>query len=715
LTPDTLHRPGGGHTPNLVDYWFILRKRWPLAVVAFISVVVTTVLYDSNRVPLYHASVDILIAPEPLSEQVRTLQPAARKRYSDLNFAYYVEHAKSEGCLGAVMSQGVMGYAPPPRTPEWMNLFEELNRMSEATQVEGRRIVRIGVYDGDPDRVYNIANAFGSAYISSLADDLLYSTQKMEAFIDNEIRQTELEVAQFRSLVAQLESRLGGRASIAIPPGSASTRASAARHLLRQRSFPLAALLRRIQAGQDPPADEMELAITAVLSAIPEDLAQGLGGTARDQLEAGRAVWSDRLQKYRTLAKTMTEHHPERAAARAALLEASVDLIQKIASWARIADMQLAELGALTPSGTWDTAIPGAASLLDTTTADPLALDRYRTEIGIREALLADLVKKRSNLKLERSGREGIAEWIRPAVRPTTAVNEAGNRGLTLGVAFGLLIALAAVFVVESLDSSIKTPRLAELNLGKRVMAVIPCFTDPDARQLEPGPARLVVRTRPSTPESEAYRSLAHKIDVGPQRLIVVTSTGPQEGKSTTCSNLAAALAEMGRRVLLVSANLRRPVLHLIFEVPETPGVGEVILGTVRLKDAIRPTLVERLDMLPSGSRGEAAIASIISSPALGATLRDALESYDFVIVDVPPSAPVSDALSFARIADGVLMVYMVGKASESSVLGVIRSIEDVGGHILGLVMNDAKGVGQSYGYGYNYGEGYYHYEDDRR
>ncbi len=694
--------------PGLVDYWRILKKRWIVALVAWLSVCVTAVLHETNRPRYFSCFIDIAIAPEPIMSR-GIFTPADPRSGAENNIPYYVNHVKSEGCIGAVIRTGVLGTVPPQKTPEWLNMFEEISAVTSAEQLGKRRIVRISVAGGDPDYVYSLANAFGASFGPSLVEDMVYSSQRMVKFLDAEIRKTELEIANYRAVIAELERRMGHQGKEE-NVGISAARITAARRMLRERMMVLNQVSDSLASGQAPSLDDMEMAIIGIHAAIPEDIAQGLEGAALDRMNSSRAVWEDRSKKYREVAKTLTDFHPDKAVAHKQLMEASIDLIQQIGLWGRTVDAQLAEREASIPRGIPVDTTPVAQLFLpmETGTPNPMSLARYRSEVTVRESLLTELTKKRTELQLEQSGRENMAQWVRPAIRPSAPDNPDLSRSFWLGSGIGVMVAFAMVLLVESLDRSIKTPGSAEMLLGRRVIGIIPHFTGGIGNS-DVASERLVVETRPNAAEAEAYRALAHKIDVGPQRLLVITSTEPQEGKSTTSSNLSAALAEMGRKVLLVSANLRRPTIHKIFEVAESPGIFEVMNGDMEWKKAACPTRIKNLDILPSGVRGAANVASLLSSPEFAQLLRDTLTQYDFVLVDVPPTAPVSDALNVARIADGVLFVYMVGKAEEAAAASVIRTIEDVGGHIIGIVMNDANAVGQFYGYKYSY----YRYEDE--
>ena len=252
------------------------------------------------------------------------------------------------------------------------------------------------------------------------------------------------------------------------------------------------------------------------------------------------------------------------------------------------------------------------------------------------------------------------------AVKPqgVKAPNSKPMRALLLGF-LGLLAGLAAVFVLDRLDSRIRSKRNAEEAFGAPVVAEVPRLSKSSGEQ-------LVSRTEPSSSFVEAYRSLRTYValwspegdDDDGHRVIVVTSPSPGEGKTTTVAHLAAMLAEIGRSVVVVSADLRRPRIHEYFDRAASPGLVDVLAatpGAPSFDDLDLTTSVRGVRLIRSGPP--------IANPAAflehaGDLLRAARGLADFVLVDCPPMLVANDAVDLARHADGVLLVARAGKTA---------------------------------------------------
>jgi capsular exopolysaccharide synthesis family protein len=244
------------------------------------------------------------------------------------------------------------------------------------------------------------------------------------------------------------------------------------------------------------------------------------------------------------------------------------------------------------------------------------------------------------------------------------APNSKPVRAGLLGIV-GLLVGIAAAFALDRLDSRIRSKATAEAAFGVPVVAEVPRI--PKGSQ-----GQLLARTQPSAPLVEAYRGLRTYValwapdghDDDGHRVIVVTSPSPGEGKTTTVAHLAAMLAEIGRSVVVVSADLRRPRIHEFFDRSATPGLVDVLAatpGAPTFDDLDLGSSVRGVRFIPSGPP--------VDNPApllehAGDLLRAARKMADFVLVDTPPLLVANDAVDLARHADGVLLVAHAGKTT---------------------------------------------------
>lgn len=224
--------------------------------------------------------------------------------------------------------------------------------------------------------------------------------------------------------------------------------------------------------------------------------------------------------------------------------------------------------------------------------------------------------------------------------------------------------------------------------------------------------AALVAHADPKSPSAEAYRSLRTSIQFAGLdhkcRSIVVTSSSPGEGKSTTVANFGVVTAQTGSRVCLVDSDLRRPTLHRIFGIGNSRGLTTALLEGLSFTQVAQPTAVPNLFVLTSGPLPPNP-AELVGSNRMRESLEAAVGDFELVLLDSPPVVSVSDAIALASFTDGVVLVVSSGKVPHDVVRRAAGQIEAVKGRILGVVINNVnlKRDGYYYDY-YRYYQSYY-------
>ncbi|MBE3578059.1 MAG: CpsD/CapB family tyrosine-protein kinase [Limnochordales bacterium] len=223
----------------------------------------------------------------------------------------------------------------------------------------------------------------------------------------------------------------------------------------------------------------------------------------------------------------------------------------------------------------------------------------------------------------------------------------------------------------------------------------------------------LIVHHSPKSPVAEAYRTLRTNIQFtalgGKVQVLLITSAGPDEGKTTTLANLGVALAQSGSRVLIVNADLRRPALHRILGRHERIGLTNVLLGTMTLEAAIQDTEVPNLYYMGSGPLPPNP-SELLGSEAMVELIGRLRSLYDMVLFDCPPVVAITDAAVLAPRVDGVLLVVRAGHTERQAARQARINLQRVGARILGVVLNDVEMRSGRYGYYY-----YYYYRDSQR
>lgn len=284
----------------------------------------------------------------------------------------------------------------------------------------------------------------------------------------------------------------------------------------------------------------------------------------------------------------------------------------------------------------------------------------------------------------------------RPA-KPNVALN------LALGAAVGLLFGLGIAFFLEYLDTSVKSLDDVERYLGLSVLGVIP-------RKI-----KILLNTSGMTADSEAYRILRTNIEFNRKKAdancITVVSGSPGEGKSTTMVNLATVCAQGGYTTLIVDADMRRPSQHLHFDVPNTCGLSNYLSSNVALQEVVVRTPVENLYFMPSGPT-PADPAGLLNSQKFSDFIADMKSRFDVVLLDSPPILGVSDAAVLTAEADMTLLVIQHRKLPRNMLMRAKLAVEQVGGTIVGAVLNNVDlSTDTSYAYYTTY---YTYYSGDK-
>ena len=225
----------------------------------------------------------------------------------------------------------------------------------------------------------------------------------------------------------------------------------------------------------------------------------------------------------------------------------------------------------------------------------------------------------------------------------------------------------------------------------------------------------LVTRDEPKSPAAEAYRTLRTNLQFAaldtPLRVLLITSAGPGEGKTTIAANLAVAMAQSGSKVIVIGGDLRKPTLHLAIGLRTTVGFTNVLTGNVSWEAALQPTDVDGLYVLPAGPIPPNPV-ELLASTRMQELLAELKEQCDVVIIDAPPALAVTDAGVMSRLSDGVLLVISVGVTPRDVAKAAKEQLEQVGASILGMVVN---GLSSESGYYYYYYHRYYSLEDGTR
>ena len=305
---------------------------------------------------------------------------------------------------------------------------------------------------------------------------------------------------------------------------------------------------------------------------------------------------------------------------------------------------------------------------------------------------------KISDLELRSKFARKTASVLQAAEVPSAPIRPKKAQNIVMAGLLGLFFGLCLALLQELFDDRINSPEEAERVLRLPNLGHIP--------MIEEEGLRLIKDISAFSPLMESYRSLRTNINfaaVGsPIRSLVVTSSVPAEGKSTTVANLAMAMALDSKRVIIVDADLRRPSQHKLFKIDSSPGLTDLLVGTHTIEEVIRETGVEGVSVIPAGSPPPNP-AELLGSSAMGHLLATLEASADVVLFDSPPALAVADSVVLASRTNGVLLVIGYGETKKTNTRKAIEILSRANAHVLGTVLNRMDGPSSGYYYGKYY------------
>jgi len=326
---------------------------------------------------------------------------------------------------------------------------------------------------------------------------------------------------------------------------------------------------------------------------------------------------------------------------------------------------------------------------LESKLARVTSLEERQAMLKAQYERLADFVQQ---LRLLDSSQETVSvRQVGTAVEPLKRSFPRWELNMPVGSFLGLLAGVGLALLLEVANTSIRTPRDIVRHVRVPILGTVPHLDDEevDIERIE-----LAAHTAPRSMIAEAFRVVRTNLLLSSpaerQRSVLITSSKPEEGKTSVAVNMAITIGQSGRRVLLVDANFHRPTLHTLFPKVRSEGLSNILIGRGRLEDLAVPSELPNLDVLPCGPIPPNP-TELLSSRYMAELLSQAADRYDQVILDGPPVLLMSDALVLASAVDGVIMVCRAKSVSRGVIQRAREQLERVNGRIFGAVLNAAQ------------------------
>lgn len=561
------------------------------------------------------------------------------------------------------------------------------------------RIVTIAFESADAGLSAEIANTFSSEFIQANLQRKFDSSTYAREFVANQLAEAKQRVAQAERNLNDY-ARSTGLIRTGDAAGESNTNAGDG------GSVTAASLLQINQAANQASADRVAAegrwrAISRVpLLSSREVLAN----------ETVTALMTDRAKTQAELEKELSrrlEDYPSVGEKRAQLGKLDSELQNAALS---VRNSIRAEF--LAAQGTEKALL----AKLETLKLDTLREQDKTVQYGLlkREAdtnrtLYDGLLKRYNELNATAGISSSNVSVIDVAERPTAPSSPNLFKNLLIALIAGVGLAALTLFVKDQLDDAIRVPEDVEAKLRLPLLGVVPKAADRDPdREMDD----------PKSPVSEAYNSLRaallYSTSAGLPQVMLVTSAQSAEGKTTTSYAMAASLARMGRKVVLIDADLRRPSIHHRFGLQNERGLTDLLTSTDPIESAVRATAQENLFVIVSGPIPPSP-TELISSPRMELIVQDLACDYDVVVIDSPPILGLADAPALSALVDGVIFVVESERSRRGALKTALRRLRAMRPILLGAVLTKFDPSGSGNRYSEYYGYQYYTYEQSDR
>ena len=690
-----------GTVREFQHYIGVLRKRWPVLAAVVVLATVGTVVWTMRQPRIFQANCSIIIennAPQVLEGVKDVVEMGSGgwmyREFSQTQFRIILSQENAQRVIDrlGLEHDPSVGRTADGRQVSRQDMVSRLLGRVKVAGVRDSRIANITVSDTDPERATRIANAFADTYIERNLDYKLEGARTAGSWLGEQtvdlrkrLETSELELYKFKKernlLDLGLDDKLGmTRQNLQVLNQKLAD--------VRAKRIEVESIRKLILAAKNDIAEKEslpEIRDNVVveklrenyldLSKIKADLDARYGekhpkiDNIQKQLEA---IQRDYRRELDQVLKAFDKRY-----------QALLDTESGLSKWMHQEKQQALELAKLEVE------------------YRPLSRDAENN------AKMFGLISQRQK-EIDLTGllRSNNVRILDRATTPRWPVSPRLSLNLAVGLFAGLVLGMLLMLGIEALDNTIKTPEAAEALVGAPLLGMLPILVHARQRTAENATERdLTVFKDPTSAAAEACRSIRTNLmflsaekDV---HVLVVTSPGPQDGKTTAAISLAITMAQGGARVLLVDTDMRKPRIHRSFGLKSDRGLSTVMMGDAKLADVVFHSEVPNLDVLPCGPTPPNP-AELIHTERFREILEQCKRDYSRVVLDSPPAGFVTDPAILGNLADGVVLVVRAGHTTREAASFARRQLTDARARILGVVINRTDRRAGGYGY-YSY------------
>jgi len=709
---------------SLLDYWEGIR-RYKFVILAFVAVgAMGALILSFLQTPMYRAHTSLEV--EDLNENFQNLKesdPTAQLPSAESYFQTQVKILQSREMIELVIDKLNLMQRTAPRTHIWSGLIHHNSNPDPALQREQlvdsiqknltvqawgeSRTAEIFYDSSDPRLASDVANTLVKTFIDESREIRWNSTQNTAEWLTGHLKELQKSLETSQKQLQEFARSTGIMLT--------SDKQDVAEHNVSEDKLKqIQEELSRAQADRTQKQAEYE----TIKDTPVESLSPTLNNPA---LQNYLVKMADLKSQLANLSATYTpEHYKVRQ------VEAQIADLQKSIDFERAGilrhtreDYQAAQRRQDMLAAAYNDQAKSVSDMAGKTIQYVNLQHEVDTNRELYDALLLR-IKQAGLAAAMRSSNVVVVDQAKPPVlpyRPNFPMNTA------LGLVTGLFVGVGFVLMRDRFNRNIESPGLSPAYLRIPELGVIPA-AKLASRRFAWFPASTKVplqlkasgqngMSREHSTLAEAYRATLTSILLptlngeGP-RVLVLTSPDPGAGKTTVTSNLGMATAEIGRRVLLIDADLRRPRLHRLFEIPNSFGLTDILrittpLDEIPVNQLVRQTKIPGLCLVPSGPTTDG-LTSLLYSPRLTEFLQRVAKEFDLVLIDAPPMLHFADARVLGRHSDGVILVLRSGQTKRDAAMLARQRFDEDGTSVLGTILNswDLKNFRSPYAYAYS-------------
>lgn len=721
---------------DFIDYLQIFRRQKGVIILTFLVVAISALVFSFTTIPVYESRTTLMIEEESgVKKEIFQVPSFIRQETRIKNQVEILEsRTLAEAVIRVVLSSPFRKKWIPnelEKEEDRMNMNSMVERLHNSTKIIPIRdtdIIEIRMTAHDPELAAFLANTLADQYHRQSLRSSRGEITEVREFLEEQLTNVQKELQGSEEILKEYKQKKGiaalseeteelvkQLATFEALYNEAKTELNAEQKRLNYMREQLAErkshLVDDIARISSPLIQELRKKMAELEAISANYIAQGFS--------EGHPKMQEIMNRVEDIKKKLIYESTKLASTELSSsdpLTYSQDLVEKILS----IEIEIQSLSAKTNA--LKKVVNTYSWQLNSLPEKSLELARLKRNSKVSENIYLMLMEKYEEAKIKEAGQIGDVRIIDIALPPERPIKPKKKLNLALGGALGLLLGMGLGLLRERLNTSIRTIQEME-NLGLPFLGSIPVISENGNRkkrgskrggsnvsEIQRIVSSLVTHFEPKSPISEAYRAIRTNVQFTrsgiPPKTVLVTSSGPHEGKSTTVANLAITLAQMGTKTLLVDSDLRRAVLHSIFGLEKEKGLTHYLVGKAEKDEIVKITPVENLSLITCGILPPNP-SELLGSKRMSELVQELKNEYEMILFDSPPVIAVTDAAVLSTILDGVILVVSSGEIAEEAVMRSTGLLNNVKAPLLGGILNKVN-VERAYGsYHYYY---YYHY-----